>query len=552
MRSFRHPDGQRLFVSCRRSDEVLELTADDFEVLRRFRMRGQPTGLELSGDGDRLYVAVHAFDQVAVLDLDSGRELTRLATGRAPMSIRRSPSAEVLYVSSLLPLLAVPGSPPRNEVTVIDGERLRVRERIMLENANIGRDLAFTRDGSLGLIAVSRPKNLIPEVQVARGWVVTNGFALVYPGSTREPIQLLVDLPNQSFADPHGIVVTPDADKFYLSCAGANTVIGVDMAKLHDFIDGADASTLQTYANHLGASREYVASRIQVGANPTGLAVSPDGRWLYVCNRLEDTISVVDTRTDAVTRTLALGEVNADDPAIVGIQTFHSASRVFQNQFSCASCHPMGGVDGLQYDLEPDGLGQNILDNRSLRGLLGTAPFKWTGTNPDIATQCGTRTAKWIARTGWFSSTQVVALADYILSIPANENPYRPEDGRLTAAQKRGRELFERTVTNDGEPIPERDQCHFCHAGPKFTSLEKFDVGTMSLTDTKNEFDNAHLVNLAESAPYLHDGRALSLEEIWTVYNPDDRHGISSDWTKQQLNDLVEYLKVVGTGDPLP
>ena len=26
----------------------------------------------------------------------------------------------------------------------------------------------------------------------------------------------------------------------------------------------------------------------------------------------------------------------------------------------------------------------------------------------------------------------------------------------------------------------------------------------------------------------------------------DDTHGFSSDWTKQELNDLVEYLKVLG------
>ena len=74
----------------------------------------------------------------------------------------------------------------------------------------------------------------------------------------------------------------------------------------------------------------------------------------------------------------------------------------------------------------------------------------------------------------------------------------------------------------------------------------------MSATDTRFEFDSAHLNNIFESAPYLHDGRAPTLEEIWTVHNPDDRHGISSDWTKQQLNDLVEYLKVLSTPEELP
>jgi cytochrome c peroxidase len=51
------------------------------------------------------------------------------------------------------------------------------------------------------------------------------------------------------------------------------------------------------------------------------------------------------------------------------------------------------------------------------------------------------------------------------------------------------------------------------------------------------------LINVFESPPYLHDGRAATLEEVWTKHNPRDKHGFSSDWTKQQLNDLMEYLK---------
>ena len=76
-----------------------------------------------------------------------------------------------------------------------------------------------------------------------------------------------------------------------------------------------------------------------------------------------------------------------------------------------------------------------------------------------------------------------------------------------------------------------------------YTDHQAFDVGTRSSTDSDPEFDTAHLTNIFESAPYLHDGRAATLEEIWTKDNPEDRHGVSSDWTKQQLNDLVEYLK---------
>jgi cytochrome c peroxidase len=54
------------------------------------------------------------------------------------------------------------------------------------------------------------------------------------------------------------------------------------------------------------------------------------------------------------------------------------------------------------------------------------------------------------------------------------------------------------------------------------------------------------LNNVYESAPYLHDGKAATLEEIWTKYNDHDEHGVANDMRKDQLNDLVEYLKSIG------
>ena len=59
-------------------------------------------------------------------------------------------------------------------------------------------------------------------------------------------------------------------------------------------------------------------------------------------------------------------------------------------------------------------------------------------------------------------------------------------------------------------------------------------------------FDSPNLNNVYESAPYLHDGSANTLEEIWTLNNDNDEHGVANDMTKNQLNDLVEYLKALG------
>jgi cytochrome c peroxidase len=68
-------------------------------------------------------------------------------------------------------------------------------------------------------------------------------------------------------------------------------------------------------------------------------------------------------------------------------------------------------------------------------------------------------------------------------------------------------------------------------------------VGTGKSVDNSSVFDTPQLMSLALTAPYLHDGSAASLEEIWTVYNPHDRHGRTNDLTKDELNDLIEYLR---------
>ncbi|MHC4427245.1 MAG: hypothetical protein ACYS0D_01390 [Planctomycetota bacterium] len=547
-----HPDGKRLYVSCRRQQEVVELEAASLKVLRRFALRGDPTGLAVSAGGRRLYVGLHSLDQVVVLDLESGAELKRLATGNGPQTLRLAPGTGRVYVTNLLSNPVPPDQPCRNEITVIDDATARVVERIILVNANIGRQIAFTSDGALAVAAVSRPRNLIPMAQVARGWVVTNGFVVFPPDGAVPPVQLPVDLPNRAYSDPYAVAASPDNRKFYLTAAGSDAVLAVDLARVQQVAAEALAGAIPRPGDHLGLSRRYITARIPVGANPHALAVSPEGGLLYVANRLDDSISVIDTSTDRVVRTLVIGHPPPSDRLLQGERLFHSASRTFQNQFACVSCHPDRGFDGLQYDLEPDGIGRNILDNRNLRAVRGTAPFKWVGSNPDISTQCGTRTAKWITRTGWLSASEVVVLTEYIRSIPAVVNPYLEPDGKLTPAQRRGKEFFERTTTNDGRPIPRRDRCNFCHSGPSFTNAQRFDVGTSSDHDSSAEFDTAHLTNIFESGPYLHDGRAATLEEIWTKHNSDDRHGISSDWTKQQLNDLVEYLKVMGAAGETP
>jgi cytochrome c peroxidase len=228
-----------------------------------------------------------------------------------------------------------------------------------------------------------------------------------------------------------------------------------------------------------------------------------------------------------------------------GERLFYSARFAFQGQFSCANCHIDSTFDGLQWDLEPDGFGVDIVDNRSIEDLAGTEPFKWNGGNPNMATECGPRTEKFFYRSQSYSSAELADLVTYVMALPYRPNRYRLPGGELTAAQERGKAIFERTKTKTGVPIPEANQCGYCHSGPKYTNTKLADVGSGKPTDRSPLIDVPQLPNVAYSAPYLHDGSAKSMEEIWTVFNPHDTHGVTNDLQKDELNDLIEYLRTL-------
>ena len=105
--------------------------------------------------------------------------------------------------------------------------------------------------------------------------------------------------------------------------------------------------------------------------------------------------------------------------------------------------------------------------------------------------------------------------------------------------------MFERAYRNDGSLLAEDERCVTCHFQPLFTDRTRRDIGTKMIYDIESDFDVPHLNNIYDSAPYLHNGIADTLEEIWTRYNPNDEHGVTNDMTKDQLNDLIEYLKTL-------
>jgi YVTN family beta-propeller protein len=370
--------------------------------------------------------------------------------------------------------------------------------------------------------------------------MINHGIGVITDDGT--VAQFLLDEPNAFYPDPYDIVMHPNGKFAYVSHSGADVVSVIDLDKLRHLLVNANEKDLEMYANHLGLSAEFVVARIPTGSNPKGLAISTNGKYLYIVERMEDQVSIIDTENLVVVRTIYLGGPDRITLTRKGGVLFNNAGHTFHQQYSCYTCHPDGHEDGLTYDLT--GTGRNLANVQTLRDLNGTQPFKWNGKNVSIYMQCGMRFSMFVTRTESFSPEDLNAVVAYIKrELTHPPNLYRLPNGELTEAQQRGKAIYERSETNDGKEIPIGDRCITCHNGPNFSHFLMSHVGTLKENDDPTMFDAPNLNNVYESAPYLHDGSAATLEEIWTKFNDYDNHGYANDMTKDQLNDLVEYLK---------
>ncbi len=575
------PDGRRLYVLCQGTGEIRLLDAATGKTSRTIRVGRQPRGMSFSSNGrqlfvvnswddtvtvinvnsgevkatwkagfepssvveDRagklLYIADRIGNDVMVLDAATGEERVTLEAGRGASYLTMSADGARLYATHIYPNATPHRTPPKSEITVIDPARARVVDRLPLPDIAGVFHVALSRDGRLGVAAELHPKNLVPLAHVEHGWAFVDTLTVFGADVGSESVEVPLDELDRYYALPFGVAMSPDKSHIYVTHGGSDCVSVIDTRKMLSYIHGQP----RPFAEDLSASAHYVVARIDVGKNPRGLALSRDGAKLYVANRLDDTISVIDTRTNRVTRTIQLAGPKEVSALRRGEQTFYAAKYAFQGQFGCVNCHIDSTFDALQWDLEPDGFGKDIVDNRLLEDLRGTEPFKWNGGNPTLGVECGPRTEMYFWRSQTFNDRTRTDLVTYVLSLPLRPNRYKAANGELTPAQARGEAIFHRAVDKLGQPIPEANRCSYCHSGPKGTSQKSFDVGTKKPTDNSGLLDTPQLMNVALTAPYLHDGSAKSLEEIWTVYNSHDLHGRTNDLTKDELNDLIEYLR---------
>lgn len=140
----------------------------------------------------------------------------------------------------------------------------------------------------------------------------------------------------------------------------------------------------------------------------------------------------------------------------------------------------------------------------------------------------------------------------------------------LTDAEERGRQLF--FTEFDPFGLKKGAECFHCHATFNFTNNEymnngldeesnQTDIGRMKVTNDpadKAKFKTPSLRNVALTAPYMHDGRFKTLEEVVDQYNLGVKNSPTVEFlmqynlqpgglglSTQDKSDLVAFLKTL-------
>ncbi len=260
--------------------------------------------------------------------------------------------------------------------------------------------------------------------------------------------------------------------------------------------------------------------RAVVGREPAAVLVDPAGRFAYVADRLDETVSVVEVATGERPSTIALGPTPELSPADRGERLFTSARLSHDGWMSCQSCHSDGQTSGLACDTLGD---QSYGAPKLIPSLLGVArtkPWTWIGAVDRLEEQV----KKSIATTMHGTKRTDAEVADLTAYLASLEPPPPTTDD--PAAIDRGRAVFESR------------QCAQCHEPPTYTTPKVVDVGLIDEVGHRS-FNPPGLRGVGRRDAFLHDGRARSLRDVFAR----EHHPRGLILTPEAIDDLMAFLR---------
>ena len=130
---------------------------------------------------------------------------------------------------------------PASEVTVIDPATARVVRRDTLESAHLSEGVGLDETRSWALTPLVKVRNMVPITQVASGWVMSSGLAIL-DLKRGDVLQMPLDEANDYFADPSAVAVDCAGHRAFVASGGADVVTTVDLERLAAWVRKATAA----------------------------------------------------------------------------------------------------------------------------------------------------------------------------------------------------------------------------------------------------------------------------------------------------------------------
>jgi YVTN family beta-propeller protein len=556
------PAAGRLYVTGQRNGHVYALDAASGAVLADVDVCSEPVGVVVSPDETTVYVACSQDDTVVALSASSLAVTATVSVARRPWGLGWSATRDQLYVTQLLG----PG------ITVLATAPLSVATTWALADGPAGDDSTIAHGAVRGIYDVAS-RNGTGEIWVAHLMlgIDTAQPALVF-NNTVFPALSLFDGGGDPLArltvstepgdhgvfgdvvsGPHAMAFSPDGSLVFVADADSEDVLVVDAAHR------VESSLVRPLPGH----------------QPEGLVASSDGH-VYVdeANTLDVAVLEVDSSGASPVVSVDGAPIAraARDPMPaamrLGQHIFYSANSdelptTSDHWVACASCHVEGRSDAVtwQFLQGPRDTPSNAGGTKNTGFLMRTALHNQV---QDYFEVINNEQGGHFSRSVPLLEADLDALEQYVdYAIPYPTPPRGLDPGQVA----QGEQLFNTLG------------CDTCHAGKYFTDsgmgnptldlsgpvvstvtpggVLLHDVGTCvttganpdsALTDDDGDvrspcvFDTPTLRGISESAPYLHDGSAATLEDVFRLA-PGMVGPAAAQLAPNDLEALVTYLR---------
>jgi DNA-binding beta-propeller fold protein YncE len=452
--------------------------------------------------------------EITFLDKDKFRIDKIVKVGREPIAIEIVPDKNKLFVAHHLPEMASTADHVAAKISVIDLGSFDVTNSILLPNGSSSvKDITLDREGKYLLVTHILARYQLPPTQLERGWMNTNAFSIIDVEMMKCSQTILLDDIDHGAANPWDLDFSADGQRIFVSHAGTHEISIIDWKKMEEAL-GQTGNTSPDYATseNIGFIYPY-RKRLAVQGNGPRVILS-DGEYLFVANYFSDNLSMINLE-NFTEQNIQLGESNLSDERL-GEMYFHDASLCFQSWQSCVSCHPDARVDGLNWDLLNDGVG-NPKNVKSLLLSHKTPPVMSLGvrSHAKLAVRSGFKYIQFAEVSEAYSSLVDV----YLEGLKPLQSPHQSSSGDL----ENGKALFQSL------------RCNKCHPGPLFTDLKSYPLGE----DKSLLWDTPTLIELWRTGPYWHDGKYATLEEVFAK----EKHGLQVSISCHDIKALNAYLQ---------